>query len=221
MECPELQYGDQLPDPDFSRFIRLHPDGRRLIRSWFDRAKSHISSPPEESFEPFIFAWISFNGWAASVTELDRDRQWIGALSKDNQLINAFSLLAVSDSGPFKAYAESFHRLWPVFEVRAIRRRGLQWHGLKKRSEIVQYYLSNGLTVCEPRCAPRHIEVEESIPLDWPHTLAALYRVRNNLFHGEKAPYSDNDRNMVHSALLVLVSFMDQAEMIFGEEGAG
>ena len=221
MPCPELECRRKLPAPDFTRFIRLHPDGQDLIRSWFRRAKLRVSGPLEDSFEPFIFAWISFNGWAASVTELDVDRHWIAALSRSPRLTEAFGRFVATKSGAFTGCAEAFHSLWPVFEVRAIRRRGLQWHGLENRPAIVECYFGNGVSECDPRCARRHVEAGEAIPLDWPHTLAALYRVRNNLFHGEKAPYSDNDRNMVHFALLVLIGFMDEAEPIFGEPGVG
>jgi hypothetical protein len=36
----------------------------------------------------------------------------------------------------------------------------------------------------------------------------ALYQVRCNLFHGDKDPQSEMDRQIVYSALQVLVPFM-------------
>jgi hypothetical protein len=62
----------------------------------------------------------------------------------------------------------------------------------------------------EPACWKRHMDEGGSIPMDWPHTLAALYRVRCNLFHGEKAPYSEIDRTIVRAALRVLVYFLHE-----------
>jgi hypothetical protein len=47
------------------------------------------------------------------------------------------------------------------------------------------------------------------VPLDWSHTLAALYRVRCNLFHGEKARGSENDRVVVARAHETLLAFLE------------
>jgi len=35
------------------------------------------------------------------------------------------------------------------------------------------------------------------VPIDWPHTLSAIYQVRCNLFHGYKGVYSENDISIV------------------------
>ncbi|MDO8691418.1 MAG: hypothetical protein Q7R39_15655, partial [Dehalococcoidia bacterium] len=72
---------------------------------------------------------------------------------------------------------------------------------------------------CAPCCSKRHMDGNEAIPLDWPHTLAALYRVRCNLFHGEKALDSENDGQVVAAALRALLGFMPKAEPMFGAKG--
>ena len=46
---------------------------------------------------------------------------------------------------------------------------------------------------------------EGQVPADWPHTLAALYRVRNNLFHGQKATFRPRDEAIVKDAVEVLL----------------
>jgi hypothetical protein len=61
---------------------------------------------------------------------------------------------------------------------------------------MTQAYLDAGARKCEPQCYLEH----DAVPLDWGHTLAALYRVRCNLFHGEKARSSENDRVVVARA---------------------
>lgn len=48
-----------------------------------------------------------------------------------------------------------------------------------------------------PGCLNRH---EHQVPADRPHTLAALYRVRNNLFHGQKATFRPRDEAIVKDA---------------------
>jgi hypothetical protein len=52
------------------------------------------------------------------------------------------------------------------------------------------------------------IGTNDSVPLDWPHTLHAIYIVRCNLFHGAKSRYSDADSKLVLYAFQVLVHFM-------------
>jgi hypothetical protein len=79
---------------------------------------------------------------------------------------------------------------------------------------MVQEYLAAGLGLYQPRCWKRHEEEGEPVPLDWPHTLEALYRVRCNLFHGEKGLDSEMDARVVSSAFRVLVHFLHDSEYI-------
>src|SRR5438045_3747210 len=75
------------------RFRMLHPDGRRLVVHWFHLARDKRDVDPAGSFEPFIFTWISFNGWAACCTELDQDRQMVEALTASQELVQKFDEL--------------------------------------------------------------------------------------------------------------------------------
>ena len=52
------------------------------------------------------------------------------------------------------------------------------------------------------------------MPLDWPHTLAALYRVRCNLFHGEKGRHSEMDQRIVASGFRTLIQFFGSANYV-------
>ena len=61
---------------------------------------------------------------------------------------------------------------------------------------------------CRPDCAARHHENAEEIPGDWPHTLAAIYQVRCNLFHGSKSLQSDNDIQIIFCAFRVLAHIL-------------
>ena len=56
------------------------------------------------------------------------------------------------------------------------------------------------------------------MPLDWPHTLEALYRVRCNLFHGEKGLDSEMDALIVSSAFRVLVHFLHDSGYILASQ---
>src|SRR5712692_3873602 len=108
MPCPELVHSRGLEFHfDSRRFQMLHPDGRRLITHWFERAWHHRLCEPEDSFEPFIFCWIAFNGWAACCTELDQDRQWLEALSFSAQVCDRFRT-TLSSSPEVRQEAERF-----------------------------------------------------------------------------------------------------------------
>ena len=70
---------------------------------------------------------------------------------------------------------------------------------------MTRAYVDAGAREFAPPCYFEH----EQVPLDWGHTLAALYRVRCNLFHDEKARSSENDQLVVGAAYDTLLAFCD------------
>ena len=72
---------------------------------------------------------------------------------------------------------------------------------------MTRAYVDAGAREFAPSCYVEH----EQVPLDWGHTLAALYRVRCNLFHGEKARSSENDQLVVSAAYETLRAFLDES----------
>jgi hypothetical protein len=109
MVCPELTQRNTTSDRvNLDEYRWLHQDGRRLIASWFSRAWKMRDCEPENSFEPFIFTWISFNGWAACVTGLDRDRGWLDALMKSQNICHDFVRLVQDKKSPVSGYAQKF-----------------------------------------------------------------------------------------------------------------
>jgi hypothetical protein len=219
MLCPELISNRAAAPVKLYRFERLHREGRRLISGWFERAWQARECPPEDSFEPFNFGWFAFNGWAACVTELDQDRAYLNALMRCSQVTQQFEDALNSCKSGLVQHASSFASLWPIFDVRALRQRGIRpWDaqhlGRAERAGLVQDYLSRGATSFQPQCWVRHQEAGEPIPLDWPHTLSALYRVRCNLFHGEKAAHSEMDQIVVVSALRTLLQFLHHTKYL-------
>jgi hypothetical protein len=52
------------------------------------------------------------------------------------------------------------------------------------------------------------------MPLDWAHAMKALYRVRCNLFHGEKARTSEDDKRIVTAAYNVLAEVAQHRTML-------
>jgi hypothetical protein len=189
---------------DFDLYARLHEDGKKLIRGWLGRAVA-VGGDDEPDFEAFIYLWIAFNGWAACVTGKDDDRDWQKALIADPDLNDRFNQL-LSEKTPTAAAARQFAELWPIFRVSDLRTHGIDYlsGAHASRAEMTRAYLDAGARKFEPQC---HLEHDE-VPLDWGHTLAALNRVRCNLFHGEKARSSESDQLVVGRAHETLLSFV-------------
>lgn len=208
--CPELlgrtnsrgRSRRQQVSVDFSRFERLPEEGRWLIREWLRKAEQ-----AEDPFEQFIFAWLAFNGWAECITESNTDREYLRALMQDARLQQSFEIF--KQDKVFSKLVEEFAGFWPIFKVRELRRLGIRkWYTpIEHREGLIQEYLANGATKFEPQCWQRHMQNRER-PMDWAHTLAALYQVRCNLFHGEKALSSEMDHRIVQVASGVLFRFL-------------
>jgi hypothetical protein len=192
------------------RYDRLHRDGRKLIQDWLERAIAR-GHGAESSFEAFIYLWIAFNGWAACVTGKDADREWQRALIADPNLNEQFDRLASKETAT-RAAAHGFAELWPIFRVADLRARGIDCRSgaYESRAAMTRAYLDSGARQFAPRCYLEHDEV----PLDWGHILASLYRVRCNLFHGEKARSSENDRLVVARACETLLAFLEEAGLL-------
>lgn len=195
-----------------NRFHALHPDGQRLVRGWFEKAHAAMTAD-DECFEAFIFAWFAVNGWAACVTGKDRDADYIRALQRSTELAEKFQSL-LAGNPQFKSAASEFQRFWPIFKAQDIRRAGHRSPAAADRLAIVQHYFDCDLRVFEPQCWKSHKDAGEEVPLDWAHTLAAIYRVRCNLFHGEKSAHSEMDQEIVLAALVVLVMFFRYAQIL-------
>jgi hypothetical protein len=191
----------------------MHEQSRRLIRSWFDKAIENQNAPPEDSFEPFIYAWFAFNGWVACVTSEDTDSRYMQELIADEKLQQKFAGLLSGDS-VFADSARRFADCWPIFTVKSLRGRQINLMDAGDRASVVQHYLDQGASSFQPQCWTEHRDRDESCPCDWPHTIAAIYRVPCNLFHGEKAASSPIDQNIVHAAFRVLARFIQKAELL-------
>jgi len=213
--CKELVTDPNLVNNvDLMRYERLHQKGKKLIKSWYRRALVEWDCHPEQSFEPFIYLWISFNAWADCVTEFDYDKKWIQALSIFPEIANTFLELRDDPKSSLSQVSNQFYDLWPIFKAQEIRRNDSQYYGKGTRKEIIEFYFQHKIQYFEPKCWKKHIESGEVLPLDWPHTLATLYRVRCNLFHGEKAVHSEMDRRIVHAAFRVLLYFFNETGYI-------
>lgn len=209
--CPFSAKPGRRPLPlDKHRY--LHQDGQRLITTWFDRAW-RARADDSAAFEGFVFAWIAVNAWAACVTGEDRDREYMDRLANDPGLRAAFDNLMAS-SAAFEQEAERFFQLLPIFKAQQLRRNGIHLDEHVPRGERIQRYFDAGLTDFEPNCAKLHLDRGEPIPRDWSHFIQAVYRVRCNLFHGEKSAHSEMDCAIIRAALLSLTAFFRSTHIL-------
>lgn len=212
LDCTYREQAEPATRFPLNRFQALHPEGQRLVRGWFEKAHAAMAAN-DECFEAFIFAWFSVNGWAACVTGKDRDADYIRALQRSTELADKFQAL-LADEPQFQSAVSEFQQFWPIFKAQDIRRAGHRSLVAVDRAAVVQHYFDCDLRVFEPQCWKSHKDAGEEVPIDWPHTLAAIYRVRCNLFHGEKSAHSEMDREIVHAALVVLVMFFRHAHIL-------
>jgi hypothetical protein len=191
---------------DFSKFQQLPIRGRRLIEGWFSRAAKQQDCPDSESFEPFIYCWIAFNSWAACVTDEDRDSLIIQRL-KSNPTLSARFTNLIAQEEHFARSARAFQAWWPIFKVQELRRKGIPRMESRNRREIVAHYIAAGATEYSP-CNSQSPPLSGSeFPLEWNNALAVIYRVRCNLFHGDKCSSSEVVQQVVGTAFRVLVQF--------------
>lgn len=196
---------------DRSLFDLLHPQGRQLIRAWAARGQN-VSEDADASayFEGFIYLWFGLNAWGSCVTGTDTDRDWINAVSSDEQLAQLFGR-SIRDNDHCAAEVTRFADLWPIFKSSEIRRQGIWVPTGATRQQRVRQYLDSNIPF-EPSCW--HDHRGQRPPADWQHCLKTLYRVRCNLFHGEKSLNSENDRLIVSAAYRVLRQVLRVVELI-------
>jgi hypothetical protein len=208
--CPEMRRSMRPARDQFSidreKFDSLDLDGRKLIKRWSRRASRELELRPDHPFQPFIYAWIALNGWAACCSGTDRDQLQVEAMAADPSLETEFQAWWQADP-KYRRSAETFRDQWPIFKAADLRSRRIRPRGSDRR-EVVDHYLDVIDPPIEraPSCYPKH--VTEGYPLDWAHTVDAIYRVRCNLFHGEKSLDSEMDKAIVSAAADVLVPFL-------------
>ena len=191
---------------EYDNYKRLQGERREVIVRWFKCAWNKRNPKASTSFDPFFRCWVSFNAWAACVTNMYCDRGIIECLKTDSTLSLGFEKLRAKDES-FKKIANAFQKNWPIFDVRELNRLNIQPQGLDKRCDVVKYYVERGATEYVPKIPGKESLVGDAIELNWPHTIEALYRVRCNLFHGHKNPELEADQEMVGTAFRVLVNF--------------
>ena len=205
-----------------------------LDRSMADRAfwavtddwvrRSRRALRDQQHFEALIYSWISFNAWVGRVVvdrdKCNRDRFLVASAAMDESLVARFCRLLRTNERTAKA-ARRFRCLWPVFKARSLSDHELDsWRGLgyEPRTAFRTQCFDRGLRKSDwaPSCFRHHQpkgtrpDNPEHVPLDWAHTLHAIYMVRCNLFHGGKSIRYGGDAKFVElSAMLLCAVWLD------------
>jgi hypothetical protein len=207
MACQYAQSNGRPARLDVNRFQYLRNGD--VIRHWFQRGWQMRNAGIQNCFEPFIFTWIALNAWGECVTGQERDEAWVKSLAQDQSLNDSFSAyLNAPDANGYKAAAEQFRGYWPIPRVQVWRRDRSRRPATNTVHDRARFFAEHHIP-SEPACALRHFDHGEQIPLDWEHFLPATYRVRCNLFHGEKSPYDPVDAEIVRASFQTLCGFME------------
>jgi len=171
--------------------------------------------------EKLIYLWVTVNAWASkSVPDLSRnheDAYLVHCMAKDHDLSERFDKLYQRDI-EFRDTVNSFLDLAPVFQSLWLNNHGIgPWNINDDRRKYVKMVSEKDPFIVSirneqeirfpafsPACALEHIQGDEPIPVDWPHTISMIYQVRCNLFHGGKYYNRDSDREFIKSAYKIL-----------------
>jgi len=196
---------DKLLDRSLLSGKALH-EFRDFVQPWVERGIRAAKN--DEFFKGLIYLWITFNAWASAIitnrNSSEQDWHQIQAVGFDGTMDARFQDL-LSRNQSFRNEIESFAALWPVFKVRSLHDHNIgPWWQNERRHDYRERCFSAGLshTDYQPRCYRDH--AAGTVPTDWPHTLAAIYQVRCNLFHGGKAFQHTTDQLFAHHGFKIL-----------------
>ena len=146
---------------------------------------------------------MGFNGWMECVTDAATDADMIAALANHRRLTDAYSSLM--DAPDFRKKVETFAKMWPVLNVRDVRRKlGRDAFRRLSREELMAEALRQGVKF-QPVGG-----IEGSTPT-WPNLLRTIYTIRCNLFHGSKSPANFRDHTIVVASDDILRIFITRS----------
>jgi len=181
----------------FNNFHQLDPAAHHIAMELLVNAGQHPGL-----FASFIFRWMAFNGWASAVTLESKDALMLSALVAHPRLKGSYDRL-MADDADFAKLVTDFAALWPVLNVGGVRKHfGFNAFFQHDRNALIAM------------CQAAHVRVQPenwgpgALP-SWSQLLWTIYQVRCNLFHGQKSPQSERDRDLVSASDRVLEHFID------------
>lgn len=189
----------------YSNFNVALPSIRDIVLGWINFA----NKLEDDYFKKLILLWVGFNGWATCVTEIDRDSQMIDALCRSPKLNARFGRI-YSQNEIFKRNVDSLHAHFPIFDGRSFRRK------LDKKGKIlpgnIDEHIALGLSEDMKISHAPQGWIKDTLP-SWQSTLRGIYKVRCNLFHGQKDLMHAGDQLVVELSFKVLSHFIRDSEI--------
>jgi hypothetical protein len=181
----------------FNNFRALDPETADLARELIDAAGK------SSAFSCFTSLWMGFNGWMESVTDADSDAKMIAALANHQRLSDAYDDL-MKRCPDFRERVEIFAAMWPVLNVRDVRRKlGRDAFWRFSREELMKEVLHQGVKL-------QPVGWSDGDAPTWAQILRTIYAVRCNLFHGSKSPQNYRDHELVVACDQVLRMFIER-----------
>lgn len=192
----DISFGKLIDMVCFSHFRTLDPETADLARELIDASDAQRSA-----FSSFVNLWMGFNGWMECVTDASTDAEMITALANHLRLTETYSEL-MRNEPDFREKVEIFATMWPVLNVRDVRRKlGRAAFSRYSREELMVEVLRQGVKF-QP-----HDWAAGNTPT-WPQLLRTIYAIRCNLFHGSKSPENFRDHQLVVASDRILRMFI-------------
>jgi len=183
----------------FSHFRSLDPETADLARELIE-----ASDVQRSAFSSFVNLWMGFNGWMECVTDAANDAEMIAILANHQRLANCFDNLR-EHSLDFREQVDSFATMWPVLNVRDVRRKlGRDAFWRYSRQELMEEVLRQGVKL-------QPVGWNAGDVPTWPQLLRTIYTIRCNLFHGSKSPENYRDHLLVVRSDKILRMFIERS----------
>lgn len=195
---------------DYERFSgkldgsAIDTDRQKVIMSWLNTASNR-----DNTFERFMFRWMSFNGWLACVTGEQRDAKMLSSFSSDNTAVTTFKHLMLT-SPKFTEGVDAFVKLWPIFNAADVLKLGDKRPRAMTMMERPAYVRAL-LPLKKIRRRPGAWNPDNATAPQIQDVFDAIYQVRCNLFHGDKVSYVEIDRELIRHADTCLRMWIDES----------
>lgn len=174
-----------------------------------DLTSALINADADErsAISSFATLWMGFNCWMECVTNVHTDAQMVNALANHGRITNAYNDL-MENHEDFHSHVLSLASMWPVLNVRDVRRRlgrdAFSKYGFDEvRARVVREGVKH-----EPQGW-----ITGNIPT-WSQLFRTIYCIRCNLIHGAKSPHGSRDQLLILGADRVLRTFIERTNCL-------
>ena len=165
----------------------------KLVIEWYNVAQGHAPTDGLNPFFRFVAAWIAFNAMYSQDARSDdtEDRQ-IRRFCEDTALQNCHGSLLDSD--------DEYRDATTYVMTKPIQR-------LSNRPRRSDRAPIEGVFDGPPPQRRRPSEIAR-LSSDAEAVVLAIYRIRNNLFHGGKSPCNPRDRRLVEASCRIITTLL-------------